>query len=136
MPEGFTDLGWSTFSDCSGIETLVIPESLTIISYSAFAMCTGLTSLELHEDLIAIHDYAFRGCDGLESVVIPRKVTTLGYQCFESPRLSLPISRRNLRFAFESHFPSGTTTNDKRRNTRMFLLRRYDKFITPIILLV
>ena len=53
------------------------------IGYSAFSGCSGLTSVVIPNSVISIDVFAFYGCSGLTSVVIPDSVTSIGDGAFE-----------------------------------------------------
>ena len=56
--------------------------SVTTIGYTAFSDCNNLTSVVIPNSVTTIGDYAFHGCNNLTSVVIPSSVTTIGYRAF------------------------------------------------------
>ena len=56
--------------------------SVTTIGYTAFSDCNNLTSVVIPNSVTTIGDYAFHGCNNLTSVVIPSSVTTIGYSAF------------------------------------------------------
>ena len=53
----------------SEIKDLVIPNSVTSIGYSAFSNCSGLTSVTIGNSVTSIGDSAFYGCSGLTKLI-------------------------------------------------------------------
>lgn len=83
LPEGFTDLGNSTFESCSNLTTINLPESLTNIGEGTFDGCSSLVNLKLPENLKNIGRNAFRGCSNLTSINLPEGLTSIGRGAFE-----------------------------------------------------
>lgn len=97
-------IGKSAFSECTGIEGVILPSTLKNIgsekSGSVFNGCSGLqfvrvsnsdATFELPSDLEVIGQQSFQGCNGLPlgtQVTIPAKVTTVGSQAFYNSRIS------------------------------------------------
>ncbi|MBQ2974604.1 MAG: leucine-rich repeat protein [Clostridia bacterium] len=61
-----------------------IPDSVTMIGYSAFSDCTGLTSVTIPDSVTSIDSFAFSYCNSLTSIVIPDSVTSIGTNAFEN----------------------------------------------------
>ena len=76
-------IGWSAFSGCTGLTSVVIPSSVTGIGLSAFSGCTGLTSVSILGSVTDIAPYVFSGCTSLTSVSIPGSVNTIYGLAFE-----------------------------------------------------
>ena len=79
-----TSLGYSCFSDCSGLTSVIIPNSVTNLGVGCFSDCSGLTSVIIPNSVTSLGGACFRGCSGLTSVIIPNSVTNLGEDCFWS----------------------------------------------------
>ena len=77
-----TSIGYTAFSCCTGLTSIVIPNSVTSIGDEAFSCCTGLTSIVIPNSVTSIGDNAFSGCTGLTSIVIPNSVTSIGIYAF------------------------------------------------------
>ena len=104
---GGTRIGYSAFSGCNGLTSIMIPDSVTSIGSIAFSGCsslqfneyggakylgnaanpylvlydvtdTGITSFEIMAQTKIIYNGAFSGCSGLTSITIPDSVTSIG----------------------------------------------------------
>ena len=62
---------------------VVIPEGVTAIGYSAFSNRTGLTSVTIPDSVKEIGHFAFSNCTGLTSVTIPDGVKEIGGSAFK-----------------------------------------------------
>ncbi|MBM6938895.1 leucine-rich repeat domain-containing protein [Pseudoflavonifractor phocaeensis] len=82
IPEGVITIGYSAFSDCTGLTSVTIPDSVKEIGHFAFSNCTGLTSVTIPNGVKEIGGSAFKGCEGLTSVAIPNSVKKIGYCAF------------------------------------------------------
>ena len=82
IPNSVTSIGDEAFSCCTGLTSIVIPNSVTSIGDNAFSGCTGLTSIVIPNSVTSIGIYAFSGCTGLTSIVIPNSVTSIGDEAF------------------------------------------------------
>lgn len=78
-----TSIGYSAFSGCSGLTSVMIPTGVTSIGYSAFSGCSGLTSVTIPIGVTSIGESAFSGCSGLKSVTLPEGVMTIGRGAFD-----------------------------------------------------
>ena len=83
---------------------VVIPEGVTAIGYSAFSNRTGLTSVTIPDGVKEIGGSAFKGCEGLTSVAIPNSVKKIGYCAFLgcTSLSSVEIAPENQRFYVEN----------------------------------
>jgi hypothetical protein len=73
-----------TFTDCVGIERIVLPETVKSIGVSAFSGCVSLKSITLPSGIERIGESAFRGCTSLEYIEIPDSVKTIGASAFQN----------------------------------------------------
>ena len=91
-----TSIGWSAFSGCTGLTSIVIPNSVTSIGSYAFSGCTRLTSITIPNSVTSIGEWAFSGCTGLTSITIPNSVTSIGtwafYNCSGLTSIEIPNS--------------------------------------------
>ena len=78
VPEGVTEIGFRSFSDCDSLEEVDIPGSVRVIAAHAFMRCGNLKSVTLHEGLQEIGTWAFGDCDNLQSISIPDTVKEIG----------------------------------------------------------
>ena len=69
IPNGVTNIGDSTFEDCSGLISVTIPNGVTNIGDSTFEGCSGLTSVTIPNSVKSIGRCAFLGCSKLVEVI-------------------------------------------------------------------
>ena len=77
-----TNIGLRAFSDCVGLENVVVPDSVESIGDYAFYGCSGLAGLTMGNGVASIGNHAFHGCVGLSDVVIPNSVESIGDYAF------------------------------------------------------
>ena len=82
IPNSVTSIGQSAFSGCSDLTSITIPDGVTNIGSSAFSGCSGLTSVTIPESVTSIGSEAFAGCSGLTTINIPEGVTSIGWSAF------------------------------------------------------
>ena len=68
MGNSVTKIGYSAFSGCSGLTSVIIPNSVTSIWEYAFSRCSGLTSVTIGNLVTSIRERAFAECSNLEVV--------------------------------------------------------------------
>ncbi len=73
-----------SFSDCTGLTSILIPGSVMTIGANVFRGCSGLTSVSIGDGVKRIENNAFSGCTALASFSIPASVTTIGENAFNS----------------------------------------------------
>ena len=102
-----TSIGYSAFSECSGLTSVVIGNSVTSIGNCAFYGCSGLTSIEIPNSVTSIGGSAFYKCTGLTSVVIGKSVTSIGGDAFSycSGLTSVEFNAENCTSMGSSSFP-------------------------------
>lgn len=94
-----------TFSECNGLEEIVLPSSLVSIGKEAFkgcilptslkfgeamqtigtrafAGCESIETIEFNEGLDSINSYAFSRCSNLKSIILPESLKYLSYGAF------------------------------------------------------
>ena len=96
IPDCVTEIGESSFINCSGVTGVIMQEGVEIIRNAAFSWRTGIVSLSLPESLRVIEEGAFEGCAGLQRVRIPEGVREIHcaafYGCHGMETLEIPQS--------------------------------------------
>lgn len=82
IPEGVTTIEDYAFSRCDNLMSVTIPDSVTEIGSSAFNECTGLISVEIPEGITAIADSLFCECENLIEVKLPSTLLSIGDSAF------------------------------------------------------
>ena len=82
IPTCVTSIGYSAFSNCTGLTEITIPAGVTSIGYCAFSHCSGLASVTIPASVTSIGEYAFFNSNGLTEITIPAGVTSIGYCAF------------------------------------------------------
>ncbi|HUA65096.1 MAG TPA: leucine-rich repeat domain-containing protein [Alphaproteobacteria bacterium] len=67
IPNTVTNIGESTFEQCSSLTNIVIPDSVTSIDAFAFELCTRLTGVIIPGSVTSIGQDAFTACTSLRS---------------------------------------------------------------------
>ena len=95
-----TSIGYSAFSDCTGLTSITIPDSVTSIGNGAFHGCTGLTSVTIGNGVTSIGYSAFSYCTGLTSIIIPDSVTSILSEAFSgcTGLTSIQVSAGNTKY--------------------------------------
>lgn len=84
IPSGTTKIGYSAFSNCTGLTNVTIPNSVTTISGNAFTGCTGLTSITIPNSVTTIGDEAFQFCSSLSgALTLPNSLTVINRSVFK-----------------------------------------------------
>lgn len=83
VPNGVTEIYYSSFYECNTIKNVVLPDSVTNIDDSAFAYCKNLTSISISDSVKNIGEGAFVGCESLTDITIPEGVVSIGHQAFQ-----------------------------------------------------
>ena len=79
-----TKIGYTAFSYCNTLQTIVIPDSVTSIGSYAFSYCDSLTSITIPDSVTSIGENAFFTCNRLTSITIPNGVTSIDIGVFEN----------------------------------------------------
>ena len=80
IPEGYTSIGISALSGCSGLTTVTIPSTLQTVGATAFDGCTKLTTVNFTENqsgTLKFMNKAFNGCTALERITLPVQTTSV-----------------------------------------------------------
>lgn len=96
ISEGVETIARGAFSDCRGIEQILIPESVRHIGANAFENCVALSDIRLPDALISLGGGAFSHCGLLEQVTVPAGVKRIEdnsfYHCSRLKSIVLPDS--------------------------------------------
>ena len=84
IPDSVTSIGAWAFDRCISLKSITIPDNLTSIGVGAFEYCTSLTSVTIPDSVTEIGYLGFYGCTSLTSITIPNGVTEIGSQTFGS----------------------------------------------------
>ena len=76
-----TQIGSSTFYNCSSLNSVKLPNSINTIRGSAF-YDSGITSIDLGNSVSKIDSYVFQYCESLTEIELPQSLTSLGYMAF------------------------------------------------------
>ena len=75
-----TGVGDLSFSDCEGVETIILPDSVTSIGYKAFMDCKSLISVNIPNSVTNIGAYTFNNTR-ISSINIPADMEKLEPGC-------------------------------------------------------
>lgn len=92
-----SSIGSHSFDGCVRLTEVTIPNSVTNIGYSAFHMCFGLENVKIHEGVKCIQECAFQNCTNLTALTIPRSVTKIESSAFSecSGLISISVASEN-----------------------------------------
>ena len=84
VPAGVTRIGNAVFLACKALKNLQLPDGITKIGNEAFCYCNNLIKIEIPDKVTSIGTWAFQSCGSLTNLelVIPSKITQIGYQAF------------------------------------------------------
>lgn len=82
IPGSVTELGYSSFYNCTNLKSVSIENGPTILGDSMFGKCTSLTNVNLPSTITDL-DGAFIGCSSLKYITLPSGLTNLGSTVFE-----------------------------------------------------
>ena len=89
-----TKIGYTAFSYCNTLQTIVIPDSVTSIGENAFFTCNRLTSITIPNGVTSINIGVFENCSSLTTITIPDGVTSIGqvafYGCTSLTSITIP----------------------------------------------
>ena len=117
IPDGATEIGWSTFQYFIGLTSVTIPNSVKTINSYAFEGCRNITSVVIQEGVTSIGLEAFSDCTSLTSIIIPSSVISIGgcafFGCSSLTSIDIPngvTSISSLAFSY-SNITSVTIPN-------------------------
>ena len=71
------EIGYMSFSQCSGINSVTLPSTITLIDKRAFDSCINLTSITIPESVSEIRYGAFMHCKSLKSINFPQSLSNI-----------------------------------------------------------
>jgi len=80
--QGITEIPSYLFSDCTGIEEIVIPDTVIRIGQRAFEQAKNLKKVTFGKAIQTIGKWAFYDCESLEAVELQDEVTLIGASAF------------------------------------------------------
>ena len=67
---GVTSLSeYSTFENCTALESVILPEGITSLGGYTFSNCTSLKGIDLPSTLTSLGSYCFGDCNAIDSIV-------------------------------------------------------------------
>ncbi len=78
------EIGAWMFSNCEGLEHIVLPGDITVIDIYSFSSCTRLTEIVIPDRVEKICIYAFENCKGLREVTFGSGVKAIGMDAFDN----------------------------------------------------
>lgn len=83
----FTGGGFSYFSNCPYLASVVLPTNLKIIPSRMFEGCSVLSQVVFPENLERIDTDAFADCPNLKSISLPKSLLSISWRAFENSGL-------------------------------------------------
>jgi len=109
IPEGVLRIGEYAFSNCNGLEGVIIPGTVVGVDDCAFLKCKSLTDVTISEGTTHIGYLSFAECVSLTSVTFPASVASISYVPFSgcSDELTLSVIEGSYaeQFAEENDIP-------------------------------
>ena len=99
FPNSLKEIGDRAFYSCTRLTEIVLPDSVVKLGNCSFCNCIELVSIHLSEGLIEVPLHCFSRCN-LQSIVIPEKITKIGFHAFawneNLKDISLPRSLKDI----------------------------------------
>ncbi len=96
IPETVNTIGEGAFYHCSSLSNIVIPNSVTKIRSDAFDRCIKLDSVSIPDTVAEIENYAFYGCSSLTNINLPNTIKSIEgytfYGCSSLESIIIPES--------------------------------------------
>ncbi|MDF9836695.1 uncharacterized protein YjdB, partial [Breznakia sp. PF5-3] len=77
-----TKIGYGAFSECKGLEKVIVPDTVVTFGNYAFSQCTKLKEIVIPDSVVSLGQNAFSGCNSLNNVRIPSNIKSIGYGTF------------------------------------------------------
>lgn len=94
IPEGVTSIGDKAFSGCKRLLVVSLPSSIESIGRNAFADCPNLTSIDNLGKITALKNSTFFNCGKLSAVTLPESLESIGdkvfYNCGAITNINIP----------------------------------------------
>jgi len=95
-------IGYSAFSNCTSLETVILPNSITHVETRIFDGCSSLKKVVLSKNLEYLEDSMFYNCSALTDITIPDTVKGTGDSVFSGCKsltcINIPVSMKNIGF--------------------------------------
>ena len=82
-----SNIGKSSFKNCTTLESLVLGTSVKIIGEQAFTGCTTIREIILPEGVEEIGEQAFFGCTSLSEITLPKTLKKISSEVFYETRM-------------------------------------------------
>ena len=82
IPEGVTRIGENAFYSALALEAITLPSSVTSIGSLAFYNAQKLSTVTMSDSIPSIGTQAFDGCRSLVNITMPKNLKTLGFRAF------------------------------------------------------
>ncbi|WP_426350365.1 leucine-rich repeat protein [Alloiococcus sp. CFN-8] len=100
LPPKITEIGNSTFSNCSSLKSITIPSSVIKIEGLAFFDCTKLEKVTLPKNLMSLGEAVFSGCENLVSIDLGKRLTRIPrsafFDCAKLKSISIPNTVKSI----------------------------------------
>jgi hypothetical protein len=84
IPNSVVKIGYSTFENCSDLESIVIPSSVKKIGHSAFSGCKSLTDIIILNSIKSVERSSFSSCKNLSKVIFSESIINIGDLSFKN----------------------------------------------------
>ena len=106
LHDGLQTIDDFAFQDCYKLNSIIIPDTVTKLGEAAFYSCIALRSVSLPSGILQINNSTFSQCRALETINFPDGLESFGSHVFDGCRVltevSLPASLKELKYtAFE-----------------------------------
>ena len=134
LPEEVREIQPYAFSECPGLEKVVVQNGLESIPEGAFDGCRALKTVVLSEGLKRIGDSAFNNCQSLQSITLPNSLEELGKRVFAyNSGLERVVLSEKLESIGERCFESCTSLQNVEFPSSLKVIGRYSYASCPSI---